>query len=152
MPDADEAPRSLVPKYSLDYIEQLARETTLCQLCRIMFGPKEHWETEDRKLSYPTYLYDPQDRYKHHRSQLSLLRSVKEGCWLCKELERRTSRCSTVCFVPYDPCHDYPVLLWSLEAHHPSRDGLRVGDVLFLLKPSKIRLSIQQSRLEENLF
>lgn len=150
MPDADEAPRSLVPKYSLNYIEQLARETTLCQLCRIMFGPKEHWETEDRELSHPSDTFDPQERYKHHRSQSSLLRSAKEGCWLCKELERRTSRCSTVCFLPYDPCHYYPP--WSLEAHHPSRDELQMADVSFLLKHSRIRLSIQQSRLEDILF
>lgn len=139
MLDADEAPRSLVPRYSLNDIEQLARETTLCQLCQIMFGPKEHWETEDRELSYPRTIFGPEHRCKHHRSQASLLRSAKEGCWLCKELERRMSRCSTVCFLPYGQCHhNYDVRLWSFEAHHPSQEESQVANVPFLLKPSKI--------------
>lgn len=147
MPDADEAPRLLVPKYSLDDIDQLAQKTTLCQLCRVMFGPEEHWEAEDRELSYPTDAFDPQARYKHHRSKLSLLRAAKEGCWLCKELERRTLHCSTVCFFVYGPFHYHPARVWSLEAHHPSRDKLQMACVWFRLKPSKIRVSTQQSYL-----
>lgn len=143
MPDADEAPRSLVPKYSLDDIEQLARETTLCQLCRLMLGPKDHWEPEDRELSYPPDLY-LQDRYKHHRSQSSLLHSAKEGCWLCRELERRTSRCSTVCFFVYGPFNYHPARVWYLEAHHPSRNELQMAHVWFRLKPGKILLFTQQ--------